>query len=370
MTPWFSCTIVPQYRQAEVCGRRFRGKEDCLIYLPCIVKFTMPSLQLSMSCPVKYGVLCHRNARFGQLQRTVIPSLALGNYQQANRSLLHVYGRLKSKSISSHLISLLQSRVVQKASLSITHLPLLYPPNSTNFLFWTHQLQCPENQQPASPILWQELFAYSFSCLLLSHHHISNRFHHDSFLIWRCGKNCIETWLCCQITSHQSSQFDAAFVVIEVVKPGTCKPRNDDRANRNASLAARYLISNKEGRTSEISLSFVEWPLTIRIQLYDVRFSEFDSTWRPGLPEAYHFSQPSAPILAISESQNSSSSESRVSLVASEIREMFKSSVIKGNALNMGARMTAPILTVQLALPTYPSPFLWILPTIHSMSQP
>ena len=61
--------------------------------------------------------------------------------------------------------------------------------------------------------------------------------------------------------------------------------------------------------------------------------------------------------LAISESQNSSSSESRISLVASEIRGMFESSVIKGNALNMGARMTAPILTVQLEPQTYPSLF-------------
>ena len=69
----------------------------------------------------------------------------------------------------------------------------------------------------------------------------------------------------------------------------------------------------------------------------------------PRLPEAYHFSQPSAPsspILAIPESKNSSSSESRVSLVTSEIQGMFESSVIKGNALNMGARMTMPILTV------------------------
>ena len=53
----------------------------------------------------------------------------------------------------------------------------------------------------------------------------------------------------------------------------------------------------------------------------------------PCLPEAYHFPQPlapSSPILAISESQNSSSSESRVSLVVSEIWGMFESSVIKG----------------------------------------
>jgi len=81
----------------------------------------------------------------------------------------------------------------------------------------------------------------------------------------------------------------------------------------------------------------------------------------PCLPEGYHFSQPSAPsslILAISESQNSSSSESQILLVASEIRRMFESSVIKGNGLNVGARMTAPILTVQLAPQTYPSPFL------------
>jgi len=34
-------------------------------------------------------------------------------------------------------------------------------------------------------------------------------------------------------------------------RPGTCKPRNDNHANRKASLAARYLISNKVGRTSE-----------------------------------------------------------------------------------------------------------------------
>ena len=101
MTPWFSCPIVPQYRQAEICGRRFRGKDDCLIYLPCIVEFTTPSLQLSMNRSVKYEVLCHRSQKFGQLQRTVIPSLALGNYHQANRSLLHVYGRLRSK---GHLI--------------------------------------------------------------------------------------------------------------------------------------------------------------------------------------------------------------------------------------------------------------------------
>ena len=77
--------------------------------------------------------------------------------------------------------------------------------------------------------------------------------------------------------------------------------------------------------------------------------------------KAYHFPQPSAPsspILAISESQNSSSSESRVSLVASEIQGMFESSVIKGNGLNVGARMTALILTVQLAPQTYSSPFL------------
>jgi len=81
----------------------------------------------------------------------------------------------------------------------------------------------------------------------------------------------------------------------------------------------------------------------------------------PCLPKAYYFSQPSAPsspILAIPESQNSSSSESQVLLVVSEIQGMFESSVIKGNALNMGARMTAPILTVQLVPPTYPLPFL------------
>ena len=72
-----------------------------LIYLPCIVKFTIPSLQLSMSCPVKYKVLSHRSQRFGQLQRTVIPSLALGNNHQNNHSLLHVDDRLKSK---SHLV--------------------------------------------------------------------------------------------------------------------------------------------------------------------------------------------------------------------------------------------------------------------------
>ena len=40
--------------------------------------------------------------------------------------------------------------------------------------------------------------------------------HHDSFLIWRCRKNCIETWLCRQITSHRSSQFNAASVVIDL----------------------------------------------------------------------------------------------------------------------------------------------------------
>jgi len=78
----------------------------------------------------------------------------------------------------------------------------------------------------------------------------------------------------------------------------------------------------------------------------------------PRLPKAYQSLAPSSPILAISESQNSSSSESRVPLAASEIRGMFESSVIKGNALNVGAQMTAPILTVQLAPQTYPSPFL------------
>ena len=126
MTLWFSRPIVPQYRQAEVCGRRFRGKDDCLVYLPCIVEFTTPSLQLSMNRPVKYEVLCHRNKRFGQLQRTVIPSLALGNYHQNNRSLLHIDGRLKSKrAISSHLITLLPiPSCAKKPSLSITH---LYP---------------------------------------------------------------------------------------------------------------------------------------------------------------------------------------------------------------------------------------------------
>ena len=72
-----------------------------LIYLPCIVKFTTPSLQSSMSCPVKYKVLSHRSQRFGQLQRTVIPSLALGNNHQNNHSLLHIDDRLKSK---SHLV--------------------------------------------------------------------------------------------------------------------------------------------------------------------------------------------------------------------------------------------------------------------------
>ena len=226
--------------------------------------------------------------------------------------------------------------------------------------------------------------------LLLPYHHTSSRFRHGSFLIWRCGKNCIETWLCRQITSHRSSQLDAASVVIEVVKPGTCKPRNDDHANRKASLAARYLISNKEDRTCEnrtvangsISATWSddlagrsdEWSRWVSLNDHwqsgsnSTTFGLASSTPHDaeisGLPEAYHFPQPSAPsspILAISESHNSSSSE---------IRGMFESAVIKENALNVGARMTAPILTVQLAPQTYPSPFLWILPTIHSMSQP
>ena len=79
-----------------------------LIYLSCIVKFTTPSLQLSMSCLVKYEVLSHKSQRFGQLQRTVIPSLALGNNHQNNHSFLHVDGRLKSKSylISSNISTL------------------------------------------------------------------------------------------------------------------------------------------------------------------------------------------------------------------------------------------------------------------------
>ena len=145
-----------------------------------------------------------------------------------------------SRAIASHLITLLHIPSCTKTLLiNNTSDPFI----STNFLFWTYQLQYPENQQPASP---HSLTGTVCILLLLSHYHISNRFRHDSFLIWRCGKSCIETWLCRQITAlHRSSQFDATSVVIEVVKHGTCIPRNGNHAIRKVSLAARYLISNK-----------------------------------------------------------------------------------------------------------------------------
>ena len=143
-----------------------------------------------------------------------------------------------SRAISSHPISLLHIPSCAKTLLIWPFYILLIPPTSY-FGHISYNLQTINSRLPHS------LTGTVCILFLLPHYHTNSRFRHHSFLIWRCGKNCIETWLCRQITS--TSQFDAASVVIKVVKPGTCKPRNDDHANRKASLAARYLISNKEG---------------------------------------------------------------------------------------------------------------------------
>jgi len=93
---------------------------------------------------VKYEVLCHRSQRFGQLQRTdpVVSTRQLSSKQSLTSS------RLWQIQIQgpSHPIQYLYftSRVARKPSSSDSS-------NSTNFLFWTHQLQSPNNQQPTSP---------------------------------------------------------------------------------------------------------------------------------------------------------------------------------------------------------------------------
>ena len=127
MTPWFSRPIVLQYRQAEICGRRFRGKDDCLI---------IPSLHRRVYhavTPVEHEPPSEVRSPVPQKPKIwtgsencdpVVSTRQLSS--KANRSLLHVYGRLKTKrAISSHLITLLPIlSCAKKPSLSITH---LYP---------------------------------------------------------------------------------------------------------------------------------------------------------------------------------------------------------------------------------------------------
>ena len=127
MNLWFSRPIVPQYRQAEVCDRRFRGKDDCLI-IPSLhrrVHHAVTPIEHEPPSEVRSPVPQKPKIWTGSENcDPVVSTRQLSS--KANRSLLHIDGRLKSKrAISSHLISLLHiPSCAKKPSLSITH---LYP---------------------------------------------------------------------------------------------------------------------------------------------------------------------------------------------------------------------------------------------------